>query len=104
MTISHVYQVIFNVIIHICLILLRETRMLQKKRITALISLLTLSFLSACAGPRAVVNITSRGDQVKLVYYQKKFLGYDQGIIQCKATEDGTLDECRKLNVKFSKK
>lgn len=79
--------------------------MLQKKRsVTAIICLMMLSFLSACAGPRAVVNITSRGDQVKLVYYQKKLFGYDQGIIQCKATEDGNLDECRKLNVKFSKK
>ena len=79
--------------------------MLQKKRsVAALVSLLMLSFLSACAGPRAVVNITSRGDQVKLVYYQKKFLGYDQGIIQCKADAEGNLDECRKLNIKFSKK
>ena len=79
--------------------------MLKKKRsVTALLGLLMFGLLSACAGPRAVVNITSRGDQVKLVYYQKKFMGYDQGIIQCKADAEGNLDECRKMNVKFSKK
>lgn len=76
----------------------------KKRRVTALLSLLMFGLLSACAGPRAVVNITSRGDQVKLVYYQKKFMGYDQGIIQCKADAEGNLDECRKMNVKFSKK
>lgn len=79
--------------------------MLQDKRSLAVfLSLLLLSLMSACAGPRTVVNITSRGDQVKLVYYQQKFMGYDQGIIQCKAADDGKLGECRKLNVKFSDK
>lgn len=79
--------------------------MLKSKRaLAALMSLLSISLLSACAGPRAVVNITSRGDQVKLVYYQRTFMGYDQGIVQCKAESDGQLNECRKLKVTFKEK
>ena len=76
--------------------------MLQRKsKVMLLITLSAALFASACAGPRAVVKITSRGDQVKLVYYQKKFGGYNQGILTCKAAENGDLSDCKKLNVKF---
>ena len=79
--------------------------MLNKTRgLITLAGLTVACLISGCAGPRAVVNITSRGDQVKLVYYQQKFMGYDQGIVQCKAGGDGNLSECKKLKVNFKEK
>jgi hypothetical protein len=76
--------------------------MLKKNGVMIALAGLSIACLSSgCAKPRAVVNITSRGDQVKLVYYQQQFMGYDQGIVQCKAGDDGTLTDCKKLKIKF---
>ncbi len=71
-------------------------------RLTMLVCLGAICFLSACAGPRVVTQATSRGDQIKMVYYQKKFLNAEQGIMQCKIAEGGKLTDCRKLPVKFT--
>lgn len=77
---------------------------INKRVLTVFVGGLVACMMSACAGPRAVVNITSRGDQVKMVYYQQTFMGYDQGIVKCKAADDGKLSECRKLKVNFKDK
>lgn len=51
----------------------------------------------ACANPRAVTKMTGTVDQVKLVYQSKTVAG----IIECKRSADGTLEECKELPVEF---
>ena len=53
--------------------------------------------LAGCAGPRIVRGITSRGDEVKFLYYQ----GADTGVIKCKMNPDGALADCKPMAVEL---
>lgn len=50
---------------------------------------------TGCSQPRVVRGITSRANQVKLLYMQ----GSDTGIVQCKVNADGSLSACRNMQV-----
>ncbi|MFN7134100.1 MAG: hypothetical protein ACK4N5_18625, partial [Myxococcales bacterium] len=53
----------------------------------------TLVTLSGCAGPKVISAMTSRNDRIKFVYFQNRFFGGQQGLIECKTGQDGTLSE-----------
>ena len=63
-----------------------------------------LAMLSGCAGPKVVSAMTSRNDTIKFVYFQNRFLGGQQGVIECKAAADGALSECKELALTFADK
>ena len=55
---------------------------------------------TGCTYPRVVRGITSRGDSVKFLYQQNKFLGStEQGVIRCKVGAEGALSDCRNMTV-----
>lgn len=55
-----------------------------------------------CAQPRVITNITSSGDQVKMIYAQKNT--GNTGLIQCQQQPDGSLTNCRKVAITFEPK
>ena len=57
----------------------------------------TIGCLAGCAGPRIVRGVTSRGDEVKFLYYQ----GADTGVIKCKMGSDGALSDCKPMTVEL---
>lgn len=57
---------------------------------------------SACAQPRIITGMTSSGDSFKIVYTQKRIANADTGIVQCRRQEDGSLANCRRLNITWS--
>lgn len=59
--------------------------------------------LAGCTGPKVISRITSRDDKVKFLYHQKQFLGTNQGLVECSASDDGTLSECGRKPITFAK-
>jgi hypothetical protein len=50
-----------------------------------------------CAAPRICRGITSRGDEVKFLYYE----GGDTGVVKCKMAPDGALADCHPMTVEL---
>jgi hypothetical protein len=50
-----------------------------------------------CAAPRICRGITSRGDEVKFLYYE----GGDTGVIKCRMAPDGALADCHPMTVEL---
>jgi hypothetical protein len=77
--------------------------MREKVRRASLLGALALmAALTGCAGPKVVSGATSRGDTVKFAYWQKEaFGGFQYGILECKAQQDGTLQECSDMKMKL---
>jgi hypothetical protein len=54
-------------------------------------------FVEGCAAPRICRGITSRGDEVKFLYYE----GGDTGVVKCKMAADGALADCHPMTVEL---
>lgn len=57
---------------------------------------------SAC-GPRVVTDIAVSPAHVKVTYVKRSFLFPETGIVECQRAEDGSLSNCRKMNVTWRK-
>lgn len=65
-------------------------------------ALALMAALTGCAGPKVVSGATSRGDTVKFAYWQKGFANsFHYGVLECKAQQDGTLQECSDMKIKL---
>jgi hypothetical protein len=53
--------------------------------------------LAGCANTRYCRGITSRGDEVKFLYYE----GGDTGVIKCKMSAEGALADCHPMKVEL---
>jgi hypothetical protein len=53
--------------------------------------------LAGCATTRYCRGITSRGDEVKFLYYE----GGDTGVIKCKMNAEGALADCHPMKVEL---
>jgi hypothetical protein len=54
-------------------------------------------FVVGCAAPRICRGITSRGDEVKFLYYE----GGNTGVIKCRMAPDGALADCHPMTVEL---
>jgi hypothetical protein len=54
-------------------------------------------FVVGCASPRICRGITSRGDEVKFLFYE----GGDTGVIKCRMAPDGALADCHPMTVEL---
>jgi len=54
-------------------------------------------WVAGCASPRICRGITSRGDEVKFLYYE----GGDTGVIRCRMAPDGALADCHPMTVEL---
>lgn len=52
---------------------------------------------AGCASPKIVTSITSRPGQMKFLYQQSN----EQGLVQCKTTDDGSIAECANKAIVF---
>ena len=52
---------------------------------------------TGCAAPRICRGITSRGDEVKFLYYE----GGATGVVKCKMAPDGALADCHPMTVEL---
>jgi hypothetical protein len=53
--------------------------------------------VAGCAAPRLCRGVTSRGDEVKFLYYE----GGNTGVIKCKMGPDGALADCHPMTVEL---
>ncbi len=62
-------------------------------------------FAVACTGPKFVVRTTGTSSQMKMLYWQKKsflfFSWYSQGVVKCDIDDDGSLTNCREMELVF---
>lgn len=59
--------------------------------------ILTLTILSACAGPRLVVGSTGRQGVVKFIWDDRD----EQGLIKCDVAQNGALSNCRSMSIEL---
>jgi hypothetical protein len=64
---------------------------------------LLASFTTAACGPRVVTDIALSPTFAKVTYVKRSFLFPETGIVECQRAEDGSLSNCKKLNVTFRK-
>jgi len=57
---------------------------------------------SAC-GPRVITDITLNPTTAKVTYVKRSFLFPETGIVECQRAEDGSLSNCKKMEVIFRK-
>lgn len=58
--------------------------------------------VSAC-GPRVVTDVALTPTTAKVTYVKRSFLFPETGIVQCQRAEDGSLSNCRKMDLTFRK-
>ena len=58
---------------------------------------------TAACGPRVVTDIAVSPAHVKVTYVKKSFLFPETGIVECQRAEDGSLSNCKKLEVVWRK-
>lgn len=71
------------------------------KAVRVLAFALAATALGACSSPRYVTRIAGNAEQVKLVYFQSKFLGSETGIVKCDKGRYNYLENCRDLQIEF---
>jgi hypothetical protein len=71
--------------------------MLSQRIGLAAVALALCTSLVGCAAPRLCSGITSRGDEVKFLYYE----GGNTGVIKCKMGGDGALSDCHPMTVEL---
>lgn len=71
--------------------------MLSQRIGLAVLALSLLGSVAGCAAPRLCRGITSRGDEVKFLYYE----GGNTGVIKCKMAPDGSLADCHPMTVEL---
>lgn len=59
---------------------------------------------TGCAGSRFVSQATSREGTIKFAYSQQKMFETEQGIVECKVAQDGSLSDCKKIEIEFQDK
>lgn len=67
-----------------------------------LLGLLVMLMLPACSSSKFISQATSRDDTIKFAYTQQKFLGAEHGVVTCHMQEDGTLDQCKRIDINFA--
>jgi hypothetical protein len=68
------------------------------QRVALIASAISLGYVGlGCAAPRICRGITSRGDEVKFLYYE----GGDTGVIKCRMAPDGALADCHPMTVEL---
>lgn len=72
---------------------------MKAARVLALV--LAATALGACSSPRYVTRIAGNAEQIKLVYFQSKFLSSETGIVKCDKGKYNYLENCRDLQVEF---
>ena len=65
--------------------------------------LLAASFFAQACGPRVITDIALSPTFAKVTYVKRSFLFPETGIVECQRAEDGSLSNCKKLNVTFRK-
>jgi hypothetical protein len=62
-----------------------------------------LAVTSGCAGPRIVRSMNSTRDgKFRLLYDRNVGWGqFEQGMVDCKVAEDGSISECQPVNITF---
>jgi hypothetical protein len=62
--------------------------------------LMSAAAMSACVGPRVVVQMEpGKGETMKFVYNQDRFFSVENGILKCELAELGKVKSCEKVNV-----
>lgn len=59
--------------------------------------------MGGCAGPRIVSSMhTTRDGKFRLLYYRNAGLGStEQGIVDCKAESNGSINTCQPVTISF---
>ena len=61
------------------------------------------ALLGGCAGPRIVSSMhTTRDNKFRLLFYRNAGFGStEQGIVDCKAQDNGSITDCQPVKVTF---
>lgn len=71
------------------------------KTFRATLLVVGLAVLAGACAPRTVTKITGNSKQVKFIYYQKKLIGSETGVVQCKTGKYNYVENCADMAVQF---
>lgn len=62
-----------------------------------------VALAAAACGPRVITDITLTPTTTKVTYVKRSFLFPETGIVECQRAEDGSLSNCKKMEIVFRK-
>lgn len=70
--------------------------------LTALV-IASVALVAAACGPRVITDITLTPTTTKVTYVKRSFLFPETGIVECQRAEDGSLSNCKKMDITWRK-
>jgi hypothetical protein len=72
-------------------------------RLSTLAVVAAVALASTACGPRVVTDITLSPNLAKVTFAKRNFFAPETGVVECDRSTDGSLSNCRKMTVTFSK-
>ena len=63
----------------------------------------SVALMAAACGPRVITDITLTPTTAKVTYVKRSFLFPETGIVECQRAEDGSLSNCKKMDITWRK-